>query len=76
METDGMARWSKHEYLRVLWQRYQRAGRTEKTTMRDEFTQVCGYHRKDARWLLNRPLSESPRPRRVARRPPPGTARR
>ena len=68
METYGMARRSKHEYLRVMWPRYQRAGRAEKTLMLDEFTQVCGYHRKYALWLLNRPLSESPRPRRVARR--------
>lgn len=70
METDGMARRSKHEYLRVMWPRYQRAGRAEKTLMLDEFTQVCGYHRKYALWLLNRPLSVSPCPRRVARRPP------
>lgn len=35
----------------------------------DEFTQVCGYHRKYAFWLLNRPLPEPPRPRLVARRP-------
>ena len=70
METYGMARRSKHEYLRVIWPRYQRAERAEKTMMLDEFTQVCGYHRKYALWLLNRPLSESPRPRRVARRRP------
>ncbi|TKB55594.1 MAG: transposase family protein [Nitrospira sp.] len=70
METNGMARRSKHEYLRVMWPRYQRAGRAEKTLMLDEFIQVCGYHRKYALWLLNRPLPESPRPRRVARRPP------
>ncbi|MGH7410259.1 MAG: hypothetical protein ACREJ6_04255 [Candidatus Methylomirabilis sp.] len=67
METDGMARRSKHESLRVMGQRYQRAKRAEKTRMLDAFTQVCGYHRKYALWPLNRPLPESPRPRRVAR---------
>jgi hypothetical protein len=70
METYGMARRSKYEYLRVMQPRYQRAGQAEKTLMLDEFTQVCGYHRKYVLWLLNRPLSESPRPRRVARRSP------
>ena len=44
METYGMARRSKHEYLQVMWPRYQRAGRAEKTMLLDEFTQVCGYH--------------------------------
>jgi hypothetical protein len=38
--------------------------------MLDEFTQVCGYHRKYALGLLARPLSGPPRPRRVARRSP------
>ena len=70
METYGMARRSKHEYLQVMWPRYQRAGRAEKTMLLDEFTQVCGYHRMYALGLLNRPLSESPCPRHVARRPP------
>ena len=70
METDGMARRSKQEYLRTIHARYRQAERAEKTLMLDEFTQVCGYHRKYARWLLNRPLPELPRPQRVARRLP------
>ena len=69
METYGMARRSKHEYLRVIQPRYQRAKRAEKTLMLDEFTQVWGYHRKYALWLLNRLLPEPPRPQRVTRRP-------
>jgi hypothetical protein len=56
METDGMARRSKHEYLRTIHPRYRQAKRAEKTMMLDEFTQVCGYNRKYALWLLNRPL--------------------
>ena len=69
METDGMARRSKHEYLRTIPPRYRPAERAEKTMMLDEFTQVCGYHRKYAHWLLNRPLPAPLRPRPVARRP-------
>lgn len=46
METDGMARRSKQEYLRTIHARYQQAKRAEQTTMLDAFTQVCGYHRK------------------------------
>ncbi|MGH7753239.1 MAG: hypothetical protein ACREN5_10505, partial [Gemmatimonadales bacterium] len=58
------------EYLRTIHARYQQAGRAERTLMLNEFTQVCGYHRKYALWLLNRPLPGPPRPRRVARRAP------
>ena len=45
METDGMARRSKHEYLRTIHPRYRQAKRAEKTMMLDEFTQGWGYHR-------------------------------
>lgn len=69
METDGMARQSKQEYLRTMHPRYRQAKRAEETLMLDEFTQVCGYHRKYALWLLSRPLAEPPHPRRVTRRP-------
>lgn len=68
METNGMARRSKQEYLRTIHARYRQAERAEKTMMLDEFTQVCGYHRKYAIGLLNRPLPASPRPRRAPRR--------
>jgi hypothetical protein len=42
METYSMARRSKHEYLQVMWPRYQRAGRAEKTMLLDEFTRCVG----------------------------------
>lgn len=48
METNGMARRSKQEYLRTIHTRYRQAERAEKTMMLGEFTQVCGDHRKYA----------------------------
>ena len=56
METNGMARRSKQEYLHTINTRSRQAGRAEKTVVLDEFTRVCGNHRKYALWLLNRPL--------------------
>ncbi|WP_447973088.1 hypothetical protein [Nitrospira sp. Kam-Ns4a] len=41
-----MARRSKQEYLRVMWQRYQRADRATRSALLDEVTRVCRYHRK------------------------------
>ena len=52
---------SKREYLRTIHGRYQRAGRLHKTRILDEFCAICGYHRKTALRLLNRPVL---RPRR------------
>lgn len=46
MEASGMARRSKHEYLQIMWQRYQHADRAERSALLDEVTQMCGYHRK------------------------------
>jgi hypothetical protein len=43
--------------------RYQRAGRPHKQRILDEFCATCGYHRKAALRLLNRPLPTAP-PRR------------
>ncbi|MGH9668908.1 MAG: hypothetical protein ACRD3A_02195 [Terriglobales bacterium] len=65
-----MARRSKREYVRSIHHRYQQAARAEKRAILDEFTQVCGYHRKYGIWLLNRPLPAGARPRRVTRRAP------
>ncbi len=65
MEEFRMARQSKREYLRSVYERYRRAGRTEKTAMLEEFCQVCGYNRKYAIWLLSRPLPKPPARRRV-----------
>jgi hypothetical protein len=47
---------SKKEYLGRIYGRYQRAGREHKSKILDEFCAVCGYHRKFALRLLNRPL--------------------
>jgi hypothetical protein len=70
MEAASMARRSKLEYLRIMWQRYQYAGRAERSALLDEVTRLCGYHRKYAIGLLNRRRPPQPRPRRVPRRRP------
>jgi len=48
---------SKREYLEQIRNRYQRAGRRYKTQILYEFCANCGYHRKHAIRLLNRPVS-------------------
>lgn len=58
---------SKREYLTKIHGRYQRAGKEHKSRILDEFCLICGYHRKAALRLLNRPLLQAPR-----RRPGPG----
>ena len=70
MEGGGMARRSKQEYLAMMWQRYQHAGRAERTALLDEVTRMCGYHRKYAIDVLNRRQPPQPRPRRRPRRRP------
>jgi len=70
MEAGRMAQRSKQEYVRAIYQRYRQATRAEKRAILDEFTRVCGYHRKYAIGLLNRPGPPEPRPRRVPRRRP------
>jgi hypothetical protein len=64
MEEFRMARQSKREYLRSIHERYRRARRAEKTAMLEEFCKVCGYNRKYAIWLLQRPLFQPKAPRR------------
>jgi len=59
MEGFTMARRSKREYLRSIYKRYRQAQRAEKKMMLEEFCKVCGYNRKYAIWLLNRPLPET-----------------
>jgi hypothetical protein len=54
---------AKREALASIHGRYQRAGRPHKTKILDEFCATCGYHRKAALRLLNRPLPSAP-PRR------------
>lgn len=54
---------AKREALARIHGRYERAGRLHKTRILDEFCATCGYHRKAALRLLNRPRREAP-PRR------------
>ena len=70
MEEKRMAQRSKQEYVRAIHERYRQATRAEKRAILDEFTQVCGYHRKYAIALLRRPGPPGPRPRRMPRRQP------
>ena len=51
---------AKREALARLHGRYERAGRPHKTRILDEFCATCGYHRKAALRLLNRPLRTPP----------------
>jgi len=51
---------AKRESLARIHGRYQRAGRPHKTRILDEFCATCGYHRKAALRLLNRPLGTAP----------------
>jgi hypothetical protein len=51
---------AKREALARIHGRYQRAGRLHKKIILDEFCATCGYHRKAAVRLLNRPLSMGP----------------
>jgi len=69
MERSGMGPHSKREYVESSDVRDRQSHRTEKQRIVDEFMRVCGYHRKYAMGLRNRPLS-IPRPRRRARRAP------
>ncbi len=51
---------AKRESLARIHGRYQRAGRPHKRRILDEFCATCGYHRKSALRLLNRPLRTTP----------------
>lgn len=68
MEGFSMARQSKREYLRSIYHRYQHARRAQKTVILEEFCKVCGYNRKYAIWLLNRPLPKTAGPKRITAR--------
>ena len=56
------------EYLRAIYERYQKAGRKAKKVILDEFCENTGYHRKYAIRLLSGPPPEKQRPRRERRR--------
>jgi len=51
---------AKRECLARIHGRYQRAGRPHKVRILSEFCALCGYHRKSALRLLNRPLRTTP----------------
>jgi hypothetical protein len=51
---------AKREALARIHGRYSRAGRPHKARILDEFCATCGYHRKAALRLLNRPLPTAP----------------
>jgi hypothetical protein len=70
MEAGGMAQLSKQEYLRVMWERYQRAARGQRSALLDEVIPVCVYHRTYAMGLLGRAVPPQPSIRQVARRRP------
>src|SRR5512137_2939409 len=55
-----MSLFAKRESLARIHGRCQRAGRPHKTRILDEFCATCGYHRKAALRLLNRPLPSAP----------------
>jgi hypothetical protein len=58
--TTNMSLSAKRESLAHIHGRYQRAGRPHKMRILDEFCATCGYHRKSALRLLNRPLRSAP----------------
>lgn len=60
-----MVQQSKKEYLEAIRSRYRRVGKRAKGLILDEFVRVCGYGRKHAISLLNRPR------RRPKKRPGP-----
>lgn len=70
MEDFIMARQSKREYLRSIYHRYQHARRAQKSAILEEFCKVCGYNRKYAIWVLNRPVPKAAGLRRTTARSP------
>ncbi len=60
---------AKRETLARIHGRYQRAGRPHKKLILDEFCATCGYHRKSALRLLNRPLVEGTARKRPGPKP-------
>ena len=50
-----MTKQEKRAYFEAIQVRYRRASKSRKTTILNEFCEVCGYHRKYALRLLNAP---------------------
>jgi len=69
MDTGNlMSRLSRREYWQQVYPRYQRASRTERQRILDEFCANCRYHRKHAIRLLNgSPPAARPAPQRRRR---------
>ena len=61
------ARW---EYFRAVYERYRKADRQARQVMLDEFCSNSGYNRKYAIRLLNGPVPQRQRERRVRGRRP------
>jgi len=53
-----MSKRAKREYLREIQERYKTATKQEKKIILDEFCKVCGYNRKYAIRILNKPPSK------------------
>ena len=64
-----MGRKSKWEYLKAIYQRYQKADRALRQQILSEFCQVCGYHRKYAIRLLNGAPPQKPQGKQRKRTP-------
>lgn len=62
-----MSHSAKKQYLFAIIERYQKGGRDTKKVILDEFCAICGYSRKYAIRLLNKPL-ELPKKRPGAKR--------
>jgi hypothetical protein len=52
-----MSHRTRRENLAAIWGRYQRVGSPYQSKILDEFRAICGYARKYALRLLNRPPS-------------------
>jgi hypothetical protein len=64
-----MSRKSKGDYLKAIYFRYQKASKTLRSRILDEFCQVCGYNRKYAIRLLSGPAPQKTKTNPKTRRP-------
>jgi hypothetical protein len=71
LEEDRLGHQGRWEYLRAIYERYQKAERKGKKVILSEFCANTGYNRKNAIRLLNRPRPEQ-RKRRIYGRTKPG----
>lgn len=49
---------AKREYLKEIWERYQKSTRNQKSRILDEFCEVTGFHRKYAIRILGAAVSQ------------------